>query len=202
MTFCSDGSLLVTKSDFAPTTVWVWSMHSSKAVAILIHHSPVKHIGWHPTEPELLLIHCAIPEPVIHLWKSSWEIPRIVNLPLQRASGRLEAHWLQSSKISDTTVMLSSAHQYITARLTSTGDVIPESPKSPEGRRSIGVGAETLFDEGNSFDLSPIKIAHDETIEVGEGFKGSNASSGSGFGFGNEMVDDTFHYRRQVRAAT
>lgn len=62
--------------------------------------------------------------------------------------------------------------------------------------KQMEAGAESLFDEGNSFDLSPIKITRDETI----GFEDGNDSMGSGFGMENEMVDDTFHYRRHVRA--
>lgn len=59
-----------------------------------------------------------------------------------------------------------------------------------------------MFDEGNSLDLSPIKITHDETLEVHDDFGDDNGDSGLGFGLGNEMVDDTFHYRRRIKATS
>ena len=63
---------------------------------------------------------------------------------------------------------------------------------------SIETGAEDMFDEGNSLDLSPIKISH-STVEV-SGYEDEDGKFGEGFGFTEEMLDDTFHYRRNVKA--
>lgn len=202
LAFNSEGSLLATKSDSMPTTVWIWSLQTGLVVAILINHSPVKHASWHPTEPGLLLIHCAIPAPAIHLWKSTWKVPQIVTLPLGRASGRLEANWLLSPIDSQINLFLTSTDQYITSLLSSSGEIVPGAPSFSEGGNSLSVGAEDMFDEGNSLDLSPIKITHDETLEVHDHFGYGNDDSGLGFGLDNEMVDDTFHYRRHVKAAS
>ena len=71
---------------------------------------------------------------------------------------------------------------------------IPRSADTDEAfSKSENVRAENLFDEGNSLDLSPIKITRDETI-------GLDDEERSGFVMENEMLDDTFHYRRHVRA--
>lgn len=93
--------------------------------------------------------------------------------------------------------MLSSAHQYTTARISSDGEIIAEAMPPEEAAISLEPGAEDMFDEGNSLDLSPIKISH-STVEV-SAF--GDDRSGSGFGFTEEMLDDTFHYRRHVKAA-
>ena len=194
--FNADGSLLATKDDAVPTTVWIWSLQSGIAIAILIHHSPVKHIAWHPTESDLLLVQCAISVPWAHLWKSSWEAPRIARLSLGRTAGKLEAGWLLSPESSQYNLMISSAHQFNTTLLSVSGEIVSQPRSIDEGDIHPNENnAEELFDEGNSFDLSPIKITHDETIDVDD-----NEISGSVFGMGNEMVDDTFHYRRHVRA--
>ena len=191
---------MATIDDFLPTTVWIWSLNTGTAVAVLIHHSPVRHIKWHMTETDLLLVHCAIPEASIHLWKSSWEAPRIIDLPLEKANHKLEASWLLSQDASQFQVLLSSTSRHITALLSSSGDLIPKAPELNENfDRSIGTGAEDIFDEGNSLDLSPIKITHDET-EVLDKLEDGIDDSRTGFGLGNEMVDDTFHYRRHIRA--
>lgn len=193
--------MIAIKDDFVPTTIWIWSMKSGKAVAVLIHHSPVKHVAWHDQQSDSLLIHCAIPEPVVHLWKSTWDAPRVVTLQLERTGERLEASWLKSSEDDTYGILLSSTHRYTRACLFSNGEVMPELPSSSGAAISIRSGVEDMFDEGNSLDLSPIKLAHDETFEVHERLEGANNHSGSSFGMANEMVDDTFHYRRHVKAA-
>lgn len=200
LSFNHDGSFVATRDDFIPTTIWIWSLHTGTAVAVLIHHSSVKHVAWHPTESDLLLIHCAIPEPAVHLWKSSWDTPRVAALALERPGGRLEANWLHSPIGSQFKILLSSTHRYSTALISHSGETILEAPDFAEGPKSMGTGAEDMFDEGNSLDLSPIKITHDETMEMHDGFDEGHDNSGSGFGLGNEMVDDTFHYRRHIRA--
>ena len=191
----ADGSYLATKDDSLPTTVWIWSLNTGTAAAILIHHSPVKHVAWHPTEPDLLLVHCAIPQPYVHLWKSSWDVPRVISGSLSTTGGKLEANWVLNPEGSDFNLLLSSAHQYTNILLSGSGEVIPQTAHIDKTfAESTDIGAEAMFDEGNSFDLSPIKITRDETVD----FEDENETSG--FGMDNELVDDTFHYRRHVRA--
>ncbi len=119
-------------------------------------------------------------------------------LPLRRTGGRLEASWLESSSDDTFSLMISSAHQFTTARISSDGEIIVEAILPDAAAMSIGAGAEDMFDEGNSLDLSPIKISH-STVEV-SAFGDGDDRSGSGFGFTEEMLDDTFHYRRHVKA--
>ena len=119
-------------------------------------------------------------------------------LPLPRIGGRLEASWLESSSDNTFNLMISSAHQYTTSRVSSDGELIPEMIPPDAAALSIGAGAEDMFDEGNSLDLSPIKISH-STVEV-SAYGDGEEHTRSGFGFTEEMLDDTFHYRRQVKA--
>ena len=196
--FNSEGTLVATRNDFIPTTVWIWSLKTFTPMEILVHHSPVKQIIWHSSQSDLLLIHCAIPEPAVHLWKTTWHAPRILVLPLPQIGGRLEASWLESSSDDDFNVMISSARQYATARISPDGEVIPQADPPEAAAISIDAGAEDMFDEGNSLDLSPIKISH-STVEV-SGYEDRNDHSRSDFGFTEEMLDDTFHYRRHAKA--
>lgn len=95
--------------------------------------------------------------------------------------------------------MITSAHSFGTVSISSDGEVL-QGAGSPEAAAadSIEPGAEDMFDEGNSLDLSPIKISH-STVEV-SGYENGDERSGSGFGFTEDMLDDTFHYRRHVKA--
>ncbi|KAL6720559.1 hypothetical protein ACLMJK_002483 [Lecanora helva] len=193
MTFSADGSLLATKDDLLSSTVWIWSLSTFTVYSILIHHSPVKHIAWHPTAVDLLLIQCAIPEPSVHFWKSTWEAPRIVNVPLERQAGRLEASWILSPQASQYGFLLYSARHSIPVIMSSDGEIIQTTKAGEESTRLMDTGAEEMFDEGHSLDLSPIRITRDETI----GIQGDDDCSA--FGMGNEVIDDTFHYRRHTR---
>ena len=189
-----DGSLLATRNDAVPTTAWIWSMQSGKAVAVMIHHSPIKQIAWHTTENDVLLMHCAIPEPAVHVWKSTWDIPRVIALPLEKANGKLEATWLQSCNGESYNILLAYQTQSAIAEISSTGDLIPVASNLDVPAELRDTGAEDLFDEGNSLDLSPIKI-------IGaNGLRNTLHDSGSGFDMTEEGIDDTFHYRRHVKA--
>lgn len=188
-----DGTMLATRDDAVPTTAWLWSMQTGKPVTVLIHHSPIKHLEWHLSQNDLLLVHCAIQEPLIHLWKSSWIMPLVVTLPMVQAKSKLETHWLQSSNEECFNILLSSQTQTIHARISLAGDLIPDDEEHETTFKTSEGAAEDMFDEGNSLDLSPIKFGNTEDL----GFLGD---SGTGFGFTEHGLDDTFHYRKQVRA--
>jgi len=194
MILSQDGALLATKNDSCPTTAWIWSLQTGRTIAILIHHCPIKQLIWHPTIPDLLLMHCAIAEPTMHIWKADWEVPRTITLPFARANGRLEVSWLQSLNDHTLRVMISSAHQYATAEISESGELLAGAPNLEGGGAAVA-GAEDMFDEGNSFDLSPVKFG-----ATGASARLTNDTD-SGFGLNDELLDDTFHYRRQIKAS-
>ena len=187
----NDGTMLATRDDAVPTTTWLWSMQSGKLITMLIHHSSVKHLEWHPYQKDLLLVHCAIQEPIIHIWKSNWIMPLNVTLPLPNAKGKLEAHWVQSKDQESFSVLFSSSIQTINARISLAGDLLPEDDEQTTAFNVNEGAPEDMFDEGNSLDLSPVKYGAKEDF----GLLGD-----SGFGTTEHAVDDTFHYRKQVKA--
>ena len=187
-----DGTLLVTRDDAVPTTAWIWSLRTGKAITSLIHHSPIQHLTWNPSQP-VLLIQCAIPEPSVHLWRAAWDEPIALTLPLETSNGRFEAGWLQSGDDDKLNIMLSSLTRSMTIQISCAGQLLPLVEDAEEKLKCSGTGPEDMFDEGNSLELSPIKI------EATAGY-GSLNDVGSAFGMGDEGIDDTFHYRRQVRA--
>ena len=187
-----DGTLLASKYDAIPSTAWIWSLQTGKTVAVLIHHSPIKQLSWHPAHSDLLMIRCATAEPVIHLWRCSWSQPLAVSLPLERASGRLEVHWLRNSHLQSFDILLSSPVQSIVSQISQAGDLITPEQSTTQVFGLSGSSPEDMFDEGNSLDLSPVKL---------EGAMGYGALNDSGDGFVmTGAVDDTFHHRRQVKA--
>jgi WD40 repeat protein len=97
MSFNSEGSRFATRDDTAPTTVWLWDLSKLAACAVLIQHSPVKHMSWHPTVSSLLLIQCSHDESIVYIYDTSKSAPYAIQLPLERSSGRLEAKWVHTS---------------------------------------------------------------------------------------------------------
>ncbi|KAL9124407.1 MAG: hypothetical protein Q9217_006257 [Psora testacea] len=194
LAFNNKGTRLATKSDAVPTTAWIWSAQSGRAIAVLIHHSPIKQLTWHPEKAELLLIRCAVPEPAVYIWQATWEVPRVITLPMETANSRLEASWLQGPNSDILNIHISSQTDSATAEITNTGELIPVVSDPELAGISTGPEPEDLFDEGNSLNLSPIKV--DGRNVLGN----SSSDSASGFDMTDEGINDTFHFRKQVKA--
>lgn len=85
--------------------------------------------------------------------------------------------------------MLGNAHNYATFSLSADGAIMPEK----ESRGTRNSEPDDRFDEGNSMDLSPIKLSQEDMTT-----KLPNVSPGSsGRWGGSDDLDDTFSYRRQ-----
>ena len=230
MTFDCSGTMLATRSDSTPTTAWIWCLKSGRLLAALIHHSPIKRLEWHWQE-QLLMIQCSVPDPILHLWKSTWVSPTTLTIPLQSERNKnlkFEATWLHPrtsfSNPSTANVFLSSPTSYATTSFNvEDGTSIPNSSnmgslglsaaggeksifnEPEEVVLSIGSGPEDMFDEGNSLDLSPIKLSQaaldyrDKTSENGNDRGMSNEHEGfATTGASDEGLDDTFLFHRKL----
>jgi WD40 repeat protein len=94
--FNANGTIVATRDDSAPTTVWLWDLTKLTATAVLIQHSPVRQLSWHPTNSSLLLIQCAHDEPTLYFYDTLNAVPFPLDIALQKASGKLEARWLHT----------------------------------------------------------------------------------------------------------
>jgi len=96
LSFSPSGAYLATRYDPTPTTAWIWSLQSAGIAAILVHHAPIKHLAWHPTQPSMLLLQCAHDDPVLYLWEGPTIAPSVLPIaPLSRAL-KAPAQWLAS----------------------------------------------------------------------------------------------------------
>lgn len=71
LTFNANGTLCATRDDSTPCTVWIWDLTILRPRCILIQHSPVKNLLWHPTDPNLLLIQTTQDEPTVYLYTAA-----------------------------------------------------------------------------------------------------------------------------------
>ena len=94
--FNADGAMLANLDATAPTTAWLWDISKRTARAVLIQHSPVRSIAWHPTNPALLLIQCTHEESTVYIYDAtpSTNLPYAIRLPLLKASGNFMARWI------------------------------------------------------------------------------------------------------------
>lgn len=91
LTFDSSGTLLATRTESMPTTLWIWDVGTKIIRTVLILHAPISKATWHPTINELLLIRCEGEENrgLIHLWDPSWQTPKIIDFASQIPGGEL-----------------------------------------------------------------------------------------------------------------
>ena len=56
--FDASSTLLATRLEEAPSTVWVWNTETALLRAVLMLHASVANAVWHPDSPQTLLITC------------------------------------------------------------------------------------------------------------------------------------------------
>ena len=190
--FNIDGTLLATKSDSMPSTVWIWYPHRTTPAAVLIHHSPVKRVQWHPIVADQLMIHCNISQAAVHVWKSTWKVPRVVGFHLKKPGGRTEAAWVGTGTANCSTLMLGNAQDYAVAQIDHEGELI----SSFKNGEIPDLGPEPLFDE------DPHAGDSTSTVAYGDGAMGDTRLGLFDSGASRQdEVDDTFGYRRHLAAA-
>ncbi|OCL06078.1 WD40 repeat-like protein, partial [Glonium stellatum] len=69
--FSADGTLVATRNDAAPSAVWLWDLTQLAPRTVLLQHSAVKQLLWHPAIPDLLLVQCAHDDPALYLWSAA-----------------------------------------------------------------------------------------------------------------------------------
>ncbi|KAJ8097410.1 WD40-repeat-containing domain protein [Lipomyces tetrasporus] len=99
--FNKDGTLLATRFDLIPTTLWVWSLRSMTVLAVLVHVRKIKSVEWHPQKSHLLLITCANSQSkddevyenydladvgndndcCVYIWNAEWRNPYALRVP-------------------------------------------------------------------------------------------------------------------------
>ena len=107
MAIDTTGTLIASKSESLPTTICIWDTASKLLRAVLIQHSPVAKLTWHPSINELLLIRCESEDTkgVAYVWEPSYETPKIIGfstqLPEGRTMGKTVIRWLPTSSPHD-----------------------------------------------------------------------------------------------------
>lgn len=193
LTFDSSGTLLATRAESMPTTLWIWDVATRIIRTVLILHAPIAKASWHPTVNELLLIRCEGEESrgFIHLWDPSWESPKIINftdqIPGGKLLGKTVGRWL-STESAPPAIFFSDTQDCMLASVSEPGegDLPWQDAEAP------------AFDIYGQREESPLNLvpADEKRLNsraISSGLKASEIKMGMS---GIDEVDDTFRFRK------
>ncbi|KZF24017.1 WD40 repeat-like protein [Xylona heveae TC161] len=148
----AESGLVATRVDSMPTTAWIWSLEHSWLLTVLVHHSPIKSLSWHPTLPGLLMIRCAHDDGVVYLWEKNEGRPQIFSLPLEKLTGKYGAQWVNAVSPKEPVVMLNDAQSYVIGYL---GEAAEDEGESEADSLSTSALQDDNFraQEGSLFDV-------------------------------------------------
>ncbi|KAK0100475.1 hypothetical protein ONS95_008425 [Cadophora gregata] len=194
MSFDNSGTLLATRIENLPTTIWIWDIGTRILRAVMIMHAPIAKVTWHPSINEVLMIRCEGDESrgLVHIWEPSWDRPRIVDfqsqIPGGKLLGRTICRWLNVNSPSPA-IFFSDSQDYILASIPSSDDdEVPWQEAELQGSEAYGQREESPLN------LIPAdeKRGH-VTIEDLMEDEGITAMSG-----GSDEMEDTFRFRKFV----
>lgn len=196
------GTLIASKTESMPTTVFIWDIASKLLRAVLVQHSPVAKITWHPSIDELLLIKCESEDTkgVAYLWEPSFEVPRIVDfgaqLPEGRTMGKTVIRWLPTNGEDDSrtpapALFFADAHDTILASLSESSEDVPWNEAKA---KAVDIYGQT--------EESPLNIVDMPYHESMRGDMPSPEGDATIMTLGEEDeteegdMDDTFHFKK------
>lgn len=192
MSFDNSGTLLATRTENMPTTIWIWDIGTRILRAVMIFHAPIAKATWHPTIDELLLVRCEGEgsRGLVHIWDPSWRSPKIIDfvsqIPGGKVIGKTVGRWLNVESGAPA-IFFSDSQDCILASTADDEEALPWQDAEARG-----------FDIYGQQEESPLSlVAADEkrpygrigTLVEDEGM--TRMSGGS-------EVDDTFRFRKFV----
>ncbi|KAI0408714.1 hypothetical protein F4802DRAFT_362453 [Xylaria palmicola] len=100
--FDPSSCLLASRLEDASSTIWIWDVPTSELRAVLMFHTNVTKVEWHPSQPELLLMRCEGEgySSLVFVWDPLSNGPRPIDfsrhLPSAKVTGRADATWLKT----------------------------------------------------------------------------------------------------------
>ncbi|KAI0131663.1 hypothetical protein F4776DRAFT_655169 [Hypoxylon sp. NC0597] len=186
--FDCSSSLLATRLDDAPGTIWIWDIPSFDLRAVLMYHANVTKLEWHPMQPELLLLRCEGESygSIVFVWDPLSNGPRSINTARQfpgTPSGKTYATWLRTNTESATifltdnsTCMIASLAESDAETLAWQDEPVATSPMSHED--DIDVQSSPRL-------TSPLEDAEDSiNFDVDDDY--------------TSELDDTFQFRKFI----
>jgi len=190
MCFDNSRSLLATKVENMPTTIWIWDLGTRILRAAMILHAPIAKITWHPTIDEMLMVRCEGEEGrgLVHVWDPSWEAPRIIDFAAQipggKVIGKTIVRWLKAESLA---IFFSDSQECMLASFAGPDDDVPWQDAELRGIDIYGQREESPLNLVPADEKRP----YGRVVDVYD--DGVTGMSG-----GSDEVDDTFQFRKFV----
>lgn len=159
MSFDSSSTLLASKLEEAPTTLWIWDIAAAELRAVLIFHGTVSRVSWHPTIRETLLATCEgdAYKSLVFSWDPLSEGPQACNFSERLPNGNVQALWLNVPNLEPGALFVRNNGEYLLASLAENDDeTVPWSTNGQDSdsldlmERSMSVDA--YDDEASQLD--------------------------------------------------
>ncbi|KAI1143823.1 hypothetical protein F5Y05DRAFT_407229 [Hypoxylon sp. FL0543] len=181
--FDCSSSLLATRLEDAPGTIWIWDIPSSDLRAVLMYHANVTTLEWHPTQPELLLMRCEGEsygnlvftwDPISHGPRSINTTPRFSGTP----SGKTYATWLRANTEAAAVFLTDHATCMVASLADSDAESVPwrdesapTSPMSHKGDTDVRSSPRLASSLGDAEDSINFDVDDDYTSEPDDTFQ-------------------------------
>ncbi|KAI1878196.1 uncharacterized protein JN550_000378 [Neoarthrinium moseri] len=102
--FDCSAALVAVILDDAPSTLWIWDVSVVELRAVLMFHSEISRVEWHPVQSELLFVKCEGNNynGVIFIWDPLSGGPQTMDfrslLPDRKTGGKSSVFWLKSNR--------------------------------------------------------------------------------------------------------
>ncbi|KAI0840436.1 hypothetical protein F5Y06DRAFT_240425 [Hypoxylon sp. FL0890] len=181
--FDCSSSLLATRLEDAPGTIWIWDIPSSDLRAVLMYHANVTKLEWHPMQPELLLMRCEGENygNLVFAWDPLSHGPRSINTTHQfpgTPSGKTYATWLRATTESaaifltdNATCMIASLADSDTETLPWRDEFAPTGPVRHEGDIDVQSSPRLASPSEDAEDSINFDVDDDYTSEPDDTFQ-------------------------------
>lgn len=189
----ASGTLIATRTENMPTTIWIWDIASRILKTVLIQHATIARVSWHPHINELLLIRCEGDDSrgLAYLWEPSWEAPKMVDfasrVPEGKLMGRTIVRWLPCAS-SVPAIFFSDVQDFMLAAVSDDDEAeVPWQNEAPQAVDNHGEREE-----------SPLDLVQADEKRPGDHMMDSFTEEEMAEWVDNDMteIDDTFSFRK------
>lgn len=156
LAFDKSSTLLATRLENVPNTVWIWDAIAAELRGVLLFRGTVSRVLWHPVIRETLLVICDgdACTSTIFAWDPLSEGPILIDLSGRLSSGKVHAAWLALELAEPGALFASDCKNYLLASLADPGneEVVPWCASSEASNVLDSIPGSDAGDEASQLD--------------------------------------------------
>jgi WD40 repeat protein len=143
MSFDKTSTILATRDDSTPTTVWLWDLAKLKPLAVIIQHAPVRQLSWRRKDPELLLIKCSQDDSISYIWDTRTMEPKAIAIPFSKTSTKVDFRWIGGNAARGAQMLINNRQGFLTFRL---HDTASQAENSNQDDDDIDASMDSVYE--------------------------------------------------------